>query len=198
MEGIRHGELIAFAAGCRCDRCTQAKLEEYAIAYKLKWVPPYYSHKCELCGSTRNINMDHDHETKEFRGWLCTGCNTAIGTLGDNVFGLQRAVAYLSRAEDRNRDWVKTGNVKTVVLKTDEASKTIETKKTKERVLSTDEEIERAISLYIESFNAGNPLSKHKLAEKTERSPSWCLTRIREARARLGLEVRQISRQIVV
>jgi hypothetical protein len=43
----------------------------------------------------RRANIDHDHETGEVRGILCTGCNTGIGHLGDNIEGLERALYYL-------------------------------------------------------------------------------------------------------
>ena len=60
---------------------------------------------CECCGKPpdgkyftggkRELNYDHCHETNEFRGWLCWSCNTAIGKLGDNVTGVQKALDYL-------------------------------------------------------------------------------------------------------
>ena len=43
----------------------------------------------------RRANIDHDHDTGEVRGILCTGCNTGIGHLGDNIEGLKRALYYL-------------------------------------------------------------------------------------------------------
>ena len=53
---------------------------------------------CECCGRTDSkyaLALDHCHDTGVFRGWLCNKCNSAIGMLGDNVEGLQRAIAYL-------------------------------------------------------------------------------------------------------
>lgn len=54
---------------------------------------------CALCrhsdGGKRGLFVDHDHETGEVRGLLCVGCNAALGMLGDNVEGLQNAIAYL-------------------------------------------------------------------------------------------------------
>tara|TARA_R100000781_G_scaffold112998_1_gene80790 strand:+ start:744 stop:995 length:252 start_codon:yes stop_codon:yes gene_type:complete len=56
---------------------------------------------CECCGdSTSVLNWDHDHETKEHRGWLCTNCNTGIGKLGDNLEGVTKAVEYLKRVDN--------------------------------------------------------------------------------------------------
>lgn len=56
---------------------------------------------CEVCGGPSNIalHLDHCHETGKFRGWLCSECNLAIGKLGDNIGGLERALAYLRRAQ---------------------------------------------------------------------------------------------------
>lgn len=59
---------------------------------------------CECCGTPRSalkreLHLDHNHETGAFRGWLCGRCNVGIGMLGDNVAGLQRAIAYLERVQ---------------------------------------------------------------------------------------------------
>jgi predicted RNA-binding Zn-ribbon protein involved in translation (DUF1610 family) len=55
---------------------------------------------CAICAKPienirRRMNIDHDHETNKVRGILCTGCNTGIGHLGDNIEGLQKALYYL-------------------------------------------------------------------------------------------------------
>lgn len=53
---------------------------------------------CECCGcapTKRGLHLDHRHDTGEFRGWLCQRCNHGIGSLGDNLPGVLRAVAYL-------------------------------------------------------------------------------------------------------
>lgn len=57
---------------------------------------------CVLCSRTPEqerygrLNVDHCHETGRVRGLLCTPCNHALGMLGDNVAGLQKAVEYLT------------------------------------------------------------------------------------------------------
>lgn len=53
---------------------------------------------CECCGKidpTGVVCLDHDHVTNVFRGWLCKRCNTAIGLLGDTLYGVLCAVDYL-------------------------------------------------------------------------------------------------------
>ena len=39
--------------------------------------------------------MDHDHETKQFRGWLCRKCNIALGNFCDSIELLEKAIEYL-------------------------------------------------------------------------------------------------------
>ena len=55
---------------------------------------------CAICQKPldslrRRMNIDHDHETNQVRGLLCTGCNTGFGHLGDNIEGLNKAIDYL-------------------------------------------------------------------------------------------------------
>jgi len=55
--------------------------------------------KCAICQKppkcNHNLAMDHNHETKEFRGLLCKECNRALGLFGDNIDILQNALNYL-------------------------------------------------------------------------------------------------------
>lgn len=58
---------------------------------------------CECCGDPkgeRALCLDHNHITGEFRGWLCVSCNAGIGSLGDDVEGVLKAVSYLTRGHD--------------------------------------------------------------------------------------------------
>jgi hypothetical protein len=59
------------------------------------------SNCCEVCGLEENLCYDHDHNTEEFRGVLCRTCNTAIGMLGDNIQGLNRALMYLRKYKNK-------------------------------------------------------------------------------------------------
>ena len=46
-----------------------------------------------------SANLDHDPETHEFRGWLCSNCNKGVGMLGDNLLGVLQAAEYLARTK---------------------------------------------------------------------------------------------------
>jgi len=52
---------------------------------------------CAICGTgeTTQWNVDHCHATGAPRGILCSGCNTGIGSLGDDPALLRQALAYL-------------------------------------------------------------------------------------------------------
>lgn len=57
---------------------------------------------CECCAQKpngRSLVIDHDHETGEFRGWLCYKCNAGIGLLGDSATGIELARRYFLALE---------------------------------------------------------------------------------------------------
>jgi len=56
--------------------------------------------RCAICGRhqvelNRSLDVDHDHETKEVRGLLCSNCNTAIGLLKHDVLIVINTIKYL-------------------------------------------------------------------------------------------------------
>src|ERR1700730_17423606 len=59
---------------------------------------------CECCGQPEtwqgkiSLCVEHDHETGQFRGWVCHSCNLGIRRLGDNLEGVLKAAAYLRRS----------------------------------------------------------------------------------------------------
>lgn len=66
------------------------------------------NNKCAICGKHQNENkkslaVDHNHKTGHVRGLLCYNCNISIGKLGDDLFGLIKAVDYIIEAE---KEWL--------------------------------------------------------------------------------------------
>ena len=65
---------------------------------------------CAICHrpepDDRMLDVDHDHETGEVRGLLCTSCNRVLGHAHDSVERLRAAADYLS---SRKRHEVTTG-----------------------------------------------------------------------------------------
>jgi hypothetical protein len=50
---------------------------------------------CAVCGSHDRMVIDHCHETERVRNALCTGCNLALGAVGDDPERLELLAAYL-------------------------------------------------------------------------------------------------------
>lgn len=55
--------------------------------------------RCAICErSGLRLHIDHDHDTREVRGLLCSSCNTGIGHLADDLKRLHAAIEYLSKS----------------------------------------------------------------------------------------------------
>ncbi len=50
---------------------------------------------CRVCERHLPLVFDHCHKSLRFRGWICKDCNAAIGKLGDDLAGVERALTYL-------------------------------------------------------------------------------------------------------
>ena len=68
--------------------------------------------KCDCCGKSEDEltvhygkngqpvspwRLDHCHETREFRGWLCINCNTGLGRFYDDPDLMRKAISYLQK-----------------------------------------------------------------------------------------------------
>lgn len=68
------------------------------------------NNKCAICGEKelslynkkiKTLAVDHCHKTGKVRGLLCMKCNTAIGSLKENVEILDKAKTYLMNHEEK-------------------------------------------------------------------------------------------------
>lgn len=76
-----------------CISCEKIAAKQLNHARKNAPPKPIY---CQCCNEkTNQLVLDHDHESGEFRGWICRNCNHGIGKLGDTLEGLEKAVLYL-------------------------------------------------------------------------------------------------------
>ena len=50
---------------------------------------------CTICGSIKNLRIDHSHQTGKVRGMLCDSCNKGLGFFKDNPMLLDRASNYI-------------------------------------------------------------------------------------------------------
>lgn len=97
-----HGLEVTYQYGCRCESCRLAhntyRREASAIRKQRAKMPEQTI--CDCCGleSSKRLVTDHEHGTTKIRGLLCQSCNTGIGKLGDDLEGLQKAVAYFKKS----------------------------------------------------------------------------------------------------
>ena len=79
-------------------------INKYAVNYrkkqKEKLAGREMPEQCEICGVLtcdlkRGLCYDHNHKTGEFRGWICTRCNTAIGLASENTETLLAMIDYI-------------------------------------------------------------------------------------------------------
>lgn len=61
--------------------------------------------RCEICGFTERLCVDHDHATGAVRGVLCNYCNTGLYLVERDITWGALAVAYLVE-----RDWKWNGS----------------------------------------------------------------------------------------
>ena len=81
-----------------------AKIEELRpdYGYQEEFRKTIDGYPCDCCGKTlypKKVVFDHCHETNEFRGWLCDGCNRSLGILGDTTESLIKAAMYCAIAD---------------------------------------------------------------------------------------------------
>jgi hypothetical protein len=96
-EYMREGKPIEKTLYTHCKECERKIGKSTYLARKNAPPPPA---NCDLCGKKEEkLKMDHDHETHQFRGWLCNNCNRGLGYLGDNIAGLEKAILYLNECQ---------------------------------------------------------------------------------------------------
>lgn len=89
-----------------CRPCGSAYRHERSLAVTFGLTPEQYDHMLELQGGRcaicekrpgkRRLAVDHDHETGEIRGLLCTRCNhKLLGAAHESQAMLRRAARYL-------------------------------------------------------------------------------------------------------
>lgn len=57
------------------------------------------SNRCAACRKpfVRTPHIDHCHNTKIVRGILCSGCNQALGNVGESILTLRALIRYLEK-----------------------------------------------------------------------------------------------------
>ena len=98
-KGMSHGG----GGAMWCKECNSEYNKGKTIATNKAPPKPKVPTPCDCCGvitDPTKLHLDHDHVTYEFRGFLCRNCNTGIGSLGDTIEGLVKAINYLKRTSN--------------------------------------------------------------------------------------------------
>lgn len=98
----QHNSMTGSCAACRklwldANPERRAELNNDQKVYRYGPEAEQYldAERCQVCGSTWKLCIDHDHETGKVRGVLCGNCNSALGFVKDNIETLQGLVTYL-------------------------------------------------------------------------------------------------------
>jgi len=84
------------------------KLKDYHLKYRYGLSLEKYNEKlssqdnlCSICNKDLKgrKHLDHNHETGQVRGILCSGCNTGLGMFLEDKKSLERAIEYLTHWE---------------------------------------------------------------------------------------------------
>lgn len=108
----RKPKRLCFISGCSLDYyCNGACKKHHNSLYRfnisvIQYNEMFISGACEICASTSNLVIDHDHKccpgkTKKLcgrcnRGVICGNCNISIGHAKENTETLKRMVSYLN------------------------------------------------------------------------------------------------------
>lgn len=94
VKRLRHLSPKQFAAHQR-ELKAAAQRRRNGLPAPLRAAPK----RCECCGhlpGVKALNLDHDHTSGRFRGWLCVRCNLGLGCFRDSPELLHRAINYLT------------------------------------------------------------------------------------------------------
>ena len=98
-----------------CRACNY-ELQKVRDMLREQYGMPEQGYICPICrsdaekvkgkGNKRNGPwvLDHCHDTKTFRGWLCHTCNRSLGGFNDDLERLNRAKEYLEKHIQEQKD----------------------------------------------------------------------------------------------
>ncbi len=96
------GKYRAYESKNRVRVSVNVRCKKFGITAEQYWMMfAEQEGKCAICRKSPkkcwwSLNLDHCHETGKIRGLLCGPCNKALGSFGDTVAGVKRAVDYLN------------------------------------------------------------------------------------------------------
>ena len=95
-------KLSASGVDIKQPYCRACQASNGLIMSRIHMSAPIKPEVCDCCRKeSHTLVLDHDHSTNLFRGWVCYRCNSGIGSLGDDIEGLENALTYLRKHDER-------------------------------------------------------------------------------------------------
>jgi hypothetical protein len=109
----KHADKVRARMAANYRRNATAR-KEYSRTRKYGLSPIQFSllrvgqqNQCAICEKQMDSpHVDHNHQTGEIRGLLCSFCNCGLGYFRDNPQSLRRAIDYLAPPVEHALDFV--------------------------------------------------------------------------------------------
>lgn len=75
------------------------RVRKLGLPYEVVDIVMSMDQVCGICGAAptgKDLHIDHNHATMEFRGLLCASCNVGIGHFREDPELLEKAKRYIS------------------------------------------------------------------------------------------------------
>jgi len=97
----RHLRDDYYASDCKQNSEVWRKYGVTCVEYNFKKFAQNYTCANEGCNNPAQ-HLDHNHETGQVRDFLCSGCNKALGYLGEDFQRMAGLIKYLAEHETSN------------------------------------------------------------------------------------------------
>jgi protein-arginine kinase activator protein McsA len=97
IKDLEDFPLFSTAEAGRKTTCKQCSKELALVRKQLREQNPTPgAGDCPICKNhTTNWVLDHVHDTKQFRGYICNSCNLGLGKFRDDPDILKSALVYI-------------------------------------------------------------------------------------------------------
>ena len=123
LSSFHRNKVLSDGRCVRCKECSKARRRAYNAKYpeRMRKIQRRYRYNltedqytrlesitnCQICNKSKEdckvgLVIDHNHETSEVRGVLCSSCNKGLGFFKDNLRLLEQAAHYLDICKVRS------------------------------------------------------------------------------------------------
>ena len=81
----------------KCKRCASNASAASRYGTSREEIARLKAEGCAICGRSRALTIDHNHDNEKIRAALCNRCNVGLGQFLDDPDLLRRAAEYLEK-----------------------------------------------------------------------------------------------------